>query len=139
MRSVGSRNTGPEILVRRAAHSLGLRFRLHRKSLPGTPDIVFPKSKTAIFVHGCFWHRHSKCRKATTPRSSVEFWNAKFDRNVARDAESQSLLRKLGWKVIVVWQCEVPTKEAAEKILKRIFSSRQGRRHSRSFRWQVSL
>ena len=123
MRSVRSRNTGPEILVRRAAHSMGLRFRLHQASLPGTPDIVFPKFRTVVFVHGCFWHRHIGCRKAGTPKVSSGFWTAKFHRNVARDRQVQTALRQLGWRVIVLWQCQVATERAAVTLLKRAFGA----------------
>lgn len=93
--------------VRRAAHRLGYRFRLHRRSLPGRPDLVFPSRRAAIFVHGCFWHRHGGCRKASTPKTRVEFWEAKFARNVERDAEVQQRLRAAGWRVLVIWECEI--------------------------------
>jgi DNA mismatch endonuclease (patch repair protein) len=121
MRAVRTKGSAPEMRVRQAAHRLGLRFRIHRKSLPGSPDLVFPKHRAVIFVHGCFWHRHARCRKATTPKSSVPFWEAKFTRNVARDKHCRRLLQKLGWKVHVIWQCEVTTDINAEKILKRLF------------------
>lgn len=100
-------DTGPEMAVRRAAHRLGYRFRLHCRSLPGRPDIVFPSRRAAIFVHGCFWHRHEGCRKASTPKTRVEFWEAKFARNVERDAEVQQRLRVAGWRVLVIWECEI--------------------------------
>lgn len=100
-------DTGPEMAVRRAAHRLGYRFRLHCRSLPGRPDIVFPSRRAAIFVHGCFWHRHEGCRKASTPKTRVEFWEAKFARNVERDAEVQQRLRAAGWRVLVIWECEI--------------------------------
>lgn len=123
MRAVRSRDTTPEMRVRRAAHRMRLRFRLHRKTLPGTPDLVFPKRKIAVFVHGCFWHRHINCSKASTPTSAIEFWAAKFESNVARDRRVRRRLRRLGWKVVTVWQCEVTTDSAAENVLrKRIIS-----------------
>lgn len=100
-------DTGPEMAVRRAAHRLGYRFRLHRRSLPGRPDLVFPSRRAAIFVHGCFWHRHEGCRKASSPKTRVEFWEAKFARNVERDAEVQQRLRAAGWRVLVIWECEI--------------------------------
>lgn len=100
-------DTGPEMVVRRAAHRLGYRFRLHRRSLPGRPDLVFPSRRAAIFVHGCFWHRHEGCRKATMPKTRVEFWRAKFARNIERDAEVQQSLRAGGWRVLVIWECEI--------------------------------
>lgn len=121
MRSVRSKNTRPEMVVRRAAHSLGLRFRLFRKDLPGCPDLVFPRWKTVIFVHGCFWHRHDGCSKATVPKTNAGFWLSKFDANVHRDLENEKKLQKLGWRVFVIWQCQVPTTERACELLGRIF------------------
>jgi DNA mismatch endonuclease (patch repair protein) len=106
MRAVRRENTKPEMQARRVAHSLGLRFRLHRRDLPGTPDLVFPKLHTVIFVHGCFWHRHLACAKASTPKTRTEFWQAKFGSNVARDARVATELRDRGWRVIVLWECE---------------------------------
>ncbi|MFN4011316.1 MAG: very short patch repair endonuclease [Pannonibacter sp.] len=106
MRSVGRANTKPEHVVRRTLHSLGLRFRLPRKDLPGTPDIVLPRFKTVIFVHGCFWHRHAGCSKASTPKTRVEFWSAKFEQNVARDHKNEAMLKKRGWTALTVWECE---------------------------------
>ncbi len=109
-------NTRPEVVVRRALHQLGYRFRLHRRGLPGTPDIVLPRHRTVIFVHGCFWHRHGKCHKATTPTSNVEFWKSKFEANVHRDRRKKKLLTSEGWKVIVIWECET-AKENLECLL----------------------
>ncbi|WP_454018530.1 very short patch repair endonuclease [Azospirillum sp. Marseille-Q6669] len=106
MARVRSRNTSPEIAVRRLLHSMGYRFRLHRKNLPGSPDLILPKYMIAIFVHGCFWHRHAGCRRCSTPRSNVEFWEEKFRRNVARDARNTQLLGELGWRTVIVWECE---------------------------------
>jgi DNA mismatch endonuclease (patch repair protein) len=118
MARIGQRNTAPEIAVRRILHRLGLRFRLHRRDLPGTPDIVLPRRKLAILVHGCFWHRHAGCRFAYTPKSRVEFWNAKFDRNGARDHEVENALTGLGWRVRVVWECETRDPGALERRLR---------------------
>lgn len=106
MARIQGRNTVPEIIVRRTAHRLGFRFRLYRKDLPGRPDLVFPRFRAAVFVHGCFWHRHEGCRFAYTPRSRVRFWTEKFDRNVARDRCTEDALRSLGWRVLVIWECE---------------------------------
>ena len=117
MKAVGTENTGPEMTVRKALHRLGYRFRLHRKDLPGSPDIVLPKYKTVIFVHGCFWHRHKGCKKATTPKTNTEYWQAKFRQNVDRDKRNKRALEALGWRVVVVWQCEVPTVEKAMDTL----------------------
>jgi DNA mismatch endonuclease (patch repair protein) len=106
MARVGQKNTKPEMIARRALHRLGFRFRLHRSDLPGSPDIVLPKYRTAIFVHGCFWHRHPGCRKATTPKTRREFWVRKFEQNVSRDRRNENDLRSAGWEVLTVWECE---------------------------------
>lgn len=105
MRSVRSRDTGPELLVRQILHRLGLRFRLHRKDLPGRPDVVLTKHRTAVFVHGCFWHGHG-CAKGRLPKSRLSFWTDKIERNRKRDAESARALRAAGWRVLTIWQCE---------------------------------
>jgi DNA mismatch endonuclease (patch repair protein) len=106
MARVRGKNTGPEHVVRRLLHRLGLRFRLHRKGLPGRPDIVLPKWKTAIFVHGCFWHRHAGCVRTTTPDANRAFWLEKFAQNKQRDRRNKKALRKRGWRVVVIWECE---------------------------------
>jgi DNA mismatch endonuclease (patch repair protein) len=106
MAKIRSRNTGPEILVRRAAHKLGLRFHLHRKDLPGTPDLVFPGRRVAVLVHGCFWHRHSGCRLAYVPKSRIDFWELKLAGNVERDARKIRQLAEEGWYPTVIWECE---------------------------------
>lgn len=107
MAQVKGRDTGPEKAVRTLLHHMGYRFRLQRKNLPGKPDIVLPRFKTALFVHGCFWHRHPDCKRATTPASNTSYWNAKFARTVTRDAKNQKELEALGWRVLVVWECEL--------------------------------
>src|ERR1700682_6182336 len=106
MSMVRSKNTTPELLVRRLVHQLGFRFRLHRKDLAGHPDLVFPRRRSIIFVHGCFWHRHAGCRKATMPKTRTTFWAEKFARNVARDIASSKALERDGWSVLTVWECE---------------------------------
>lgn len=106
MARIGPRDTKPEMVVRHLLHAIGRRFRLHRRDLPGTPDIVLPGSRKAIFVHGCFWHRHEGCARATTPKTRAEFWQEKFDRNVARDERKEAELRAAGWDVTTVWECE---------------------------------
>ncbi|WP_277924334.1 DNA mismatch endonuclease Vsr [Sphingomonas sp. CROZ-RG-20F-R02-07] len=113
MSRIRSTNTKPEVALRKALHRLGFRFRLHGRRLPGKPDIVLPKYRTAIFVHGCFWHRHAGCSIATTPKSNTEFWVDKFDRNTARDAIKRAQLEADGWNVIVVWECDLKTVEKA--------------------------
>jgi DNA mismatch endonuclease (patch repair protein) len=107
MSRIRSRDTGPELKVRSALHRAGYRFRLHRKDLPGCPDIVLPKYRTVVFVHGCFWHRHLGCRYAYTPKSRVVVWNEKFRANVERDRRNKRDLRRLGWRVVTVWECRV--------------------------------
>ncbi len=106
MSRIRGKNTVPEKQVRSSLHRAGYRFRLHPKQLPGRPDVVLPKYRTVVFVHGCFWHRHKGCRYAYTPKSRVAFWNAKFESNVERDRRNSRELRRLGWKVVTVWECE---------------------------------
>lgn len=111
MSHVRSKDTTPELQVRRQLHAMGYRFRLYRKDLPGKPDIVLPKYGAAIFVNGCFWHRHRGCKKASMPSTNVEFWNEKFRRNVARDRKNVGLLRRAGWRVLTVWECQTKDEE----------------------------
>jgi len=99
-------NTKPELIVRSLLHRQGFRFRINKKALPGKPDIVLPKYKTVIFVHGCFWHQHSGCKRSNIPKSNTEYWVAKLNRNKTRDVKNECLLKQLGWKVIVIWECE---------------------------------
>ena len=122
MSRIRSSNTLPEVALRRELHALGIRFRLHRKDLPGKPDIVLPRYRTAVFVHGCFWHRHDGCKVATTPKSNTEFWQEKFARNVARDVQSAELLKAQGWSVIVVWECELSSKRKAVEAALRVMN-----------------
>ena len=107
MSAIKSKNTKPEIIVRKLLHSMGYRFRLHKKDLPGSPDIVLPKYKTVIFVHGCFWHRHENCKYATTPKTRKEFWEKKFRENINRDNLNQANLALKGWKIIIIWECQL--------------------------------
>jgi DNA mismatch endonuclease (patch repair protein) len=109
MSRITGRDTAPERALRSALHRAGLRFRLHRRDLPGRPDIVLPSRRLAIFVHGCFWHRHEGCRFTTTPTTNAEFWQRKFASNTTRDAANVAALEALGWRVIVAWECEVKT------------------------------
>ena len=117
MAAIKSKNTKPEIAVRKLLHSMGYRFRLHRKDLPGSPDIVLPKYKTAIFVHGCFWHRHENCKYATTPKTRKEFWEKKFQANVKRDLEIQEKIKNIGWISLVIWECELKNYKKLKKKL----------------------
>jgi len=106
MRLVRQKDTSPEMAVRSFLHREGYRYSLQRRDFPGKPDIVLPKYNTVVFVHGCFWHRHGGCKRATTPGTNVAFWQAKFEANVTRDRSATSLLRKAGWRVIVIWECQ---------------------------------
>lgn len=119
MSRIKSKDTKPEKIVRSLLHSAGYRFRLHRKDLPGSPDIVLPKYNAIIFVHGCYWHRHPDCRYASTPKTNTKFWQNKFDANIKRDIAIQQALVGAGWNVIIVWGCE--TKNTSV-LLKRIKS-----------------
>ena len=105
MSGIRGKDTRPELLVRSGLHRMGFRFRLHDRKLPGSPDLVLRRYSAAVFVHGCYWHRHEGCRFATTPATRPEFWQEKFDANVARDRRHQQLLRGAGWRVFVVWEC----------------------------------
>ncbi|HEX8300751.1 DNA mismatch endonuclease Vsr [Sphingomonas sp.] len=119
MRQIKSRDTKPEMVVRRTAHRLGYRYRLHRKDLPGKPDLVFPGRSKIIFVHGCFWHQHAEdhCRHGRPPRSNLGYWRPKLARNVARDADATKRLAELGWCVLTLWECEVrDDAELAQKL-----------------------
>ena len=109
MSRIRGRDTKPELALRSAMHRLGFRFRLHGAKLPGRPDLVFPKYRAVVFVHGCFWHRHEGCKIASIPKSNTEFWETKFKRNVDRDKLAVKALRDLGWRVFTVWECEVST------------------------------
>ncbi|WP_426991901.1 very short patch repair endonuclease [Methylomonas sp. CM2] len=116
MKSVRSKDTKPEIIVRRLVFGLGYRYRLHRKDLPGCPDLVFPRYKKVIFVHGCFWHVHEGCKHAKTPTSNVDYWSFKLERNKSRDALNQAALLAAGWRFMIVWECEVKSIDLAEKV-----------------------
>lgn len=117
MARIKGKDTGPEKAVRSLLHSLGFRFRLHRRDLPGSPDIVFPGRKAVVFVHGCFWHGHG-CKQASyAPKTNSEFWAKKLTQNMARDGIAKSELESLGWRVLVVWECEIKEEALRERLL----------------------
>ena len=130
MRRIRSTNTTPEIVVRRILHRAGFRFRLHSKNLPGCPDIVLMRHKIAVFVHGCFWHGH-KCKDGRRPKSNRPYWNKKLDRNITRDRVSTSMLKRMDWKRIVIWACEVKNVVALETRLERLLKNCK-----RELKWQ---
>lgn len=114
MSGIRGKHTKPELLLRKFLHGQGFRFRLHRRDLPGAPDLVLPRYSVAIFVHGCFWHRHSGCFYTTTPATRPDFWQAKFQANIRRDSRNQAELTSLGWRILVVWECGF--KHCAERL-----------------------
>jgi DNA mismatch endonuclease (patch repair protein) len=122
MSRVKGRDTKPELLVRSIVHRLGYRFRLHGKRLPGSPDVVLPRHRKVIFVHGCFWHGHSGCRRAARPSTNREFWDRKIDGNIARDASNLEALRQAGWEVLVIWQCAMKDREHLKHTLSEFLS-----------------
>lgn len=123
MALIRGKDTKPELKVRSLLHLLGYRFRLHRRDLPGSPDIVLPRHRTVVFVHGCFWHRHQGCRYTTTPNARKDFWTRKFQQNVERDRWQQQQLREMGWSVIVIWECELRDLPSLKSRLERIGGS----------------
>lgn len=127
MSRIRSTNTKPEIIVRQVLHAMGYRFRLHNPNIPGKPDIILPKYKSVIFVHGCFWHRHKDCKYAYNPKSKVEFWQKKFAGNKIRDQFIENKLSELGWNQIVIWECETKDKNHIQKILKGFLNVRNKR------------
>ena len=127
MSRIRGKDTKPEIAVRSILHRTGYRFRLHRRDLPGNPDIVLPKYHTVILVHGCFWHRHRGCKYAYTPKSRVDFWQKKFTENVERDKRNRKALRQEGWKVVVVWECELRDPDKLVLRLAREISGMKGK------------
>lgn len=123
MSRIRSRDTKPEFIVRSMLHRMGYRFRLHRKDLPGRPDIVLPRHGTAIFVNGCFWHRHKGCRLSYEPKNRKRFWQKKFNDNVERDKKVRRELKELGWRVIIIWECQTRAAEALSGKLKILMDS----------------
>ncbi|MCP4050881.1 MAG: DNA mismatch endonuclease Vsr [bacterium] len=120
MSRIKSKNTRPEMTVRSTLHKMGFRFRLHNNKMPGKPDIVLPRYKTVIFVHGCFWHRHSNCKYAYNPKSKTDFWRNKFKETVRRDKDKELTLKSSGWKVLTIWECEIKNTENIEDKIKRL-------------------
>lgn len=122
MSRIRGKDTKPEMLVRQYLHARGMRYRLHTKELPGKPDLVFPGLRTVVFVHGCFWHRHEGCRYFVVPKTRTDFWLGKIGRNVANDERQQQELKVQGWRVLVVWECELRPLQR-ERTLERLFYS----------------
>jgi DNA mismatch endonuclease (patch repair protein) len=125
MSRVRNKDTKPEKLVRSLLHRLGYRFRLHNNKLPGKPDILLPRHKKAIFVHGCFWHRHGVCRPLSIPENNPDFWRKKFEDNIRRDSEKLAALREAGWDVFVVWECETKDRAKLERRLRSFMKKRR--------------
>jgi DNA mismatch endonuclease (patch repair protein) len=123
MRRVRGKDTKPETRLRKALHAAGVRFRLHDRRLPGRPDVVLPGRRLAIFVHGCFWHRHEGCARTTTPKANNAYWTQKFAENVERDARKAGQLRQAGWTVRVVWECEILDEGTLERVVREIAAS----------------
>ncbi|MBF6370409.1 DNA mismatch endonuclease Vsr [Nocardia puris] len=120
MRAVGSRDTGPEMVVRRFLHAAGLRYRLYDRRLPGKPDVVFPGRRIVVFVHGCFWHQHPGCPAADRPATNTEYWSRKLDGNIARDTRRKSELHAAGWEVMIIWECQTRDPTALSRLLAQI-------------------
>ena len=131
MRRVGREGTQPEVALRRALWQRGARYRVNVRALPGSPDIVFPGQKVAVFVHGCFWHRHSDCKRATMPKTNVAFWDAKFAANIERDARKCRELHDLGWMTQVVWACELETAASIARSAEALLACTRSRRDQR--------
>ncbi|NBB62725.1 DNA mismatch endonuclease Vsr [Pseudomonas sp. ODNR1LW] len=121
MSTIKGKNTKPEMVVRSVCHEMGLRYRLHRKDLPGKPDLAFPKYRLCLFVHGCFWHRHPGCKYAYTPKSRLDFWLPKLAKNVERDTDAQQALHALGWRVAIIWECHTKNRELLSTEIRKIF------------------
>jgi len=117
MSRIGPRDTAPELAVRSMAHRMGFRFRVQKKGLPGRPDLVFARHRLAVFVHGCFWHRHDGCANATMPKTRPDFWQAKFRGNVERDRRNCAQLARLGWRTLIIWECEAEEAARLQSIL----------------------
>lgn len=137
MASIRGKNTKPELQVRRGLHWLGVRFRLHCRDLPGRPDLVFPKYRTALFVHGCFWHRHDSCKLAYTPSANGQKWVEKFKANVERDRRQIALLQQAGWRVFVIWECALRGSDLSDLLVSVVAELKAGESSYRE--WPASL
>ncbi|MFC1677999.1 very short patch repair endonuclease, partial [Planctomycetota bacterium] len=120
MSRIRSKDTKPEIIVRSMLHKMGYRFRLHRKDLPGKPDITLPKYKTVIFVHGCFWHGHKGCKRSNVPKTNQDYWILKIQKNIQRDKYQRKQLKRLGWHVLILWECQIEKTRIIEKKIKNL-------------------
>lgn len=129
MSKIKGKNTKPEMIVRSMCHELGLRYRLHRKDLPGTPDLVFPKHRLCLFVHGCFWHRHPGCKYAYTPKSKLDFWLPKLAKNVERDINAQRALEVSGWRVSIIWECQTKNRDTLRTDIQKLINPEVGGQH----------
>ncbi|GGY11739.1 very short patch repair endonuclease [Litchfieldella qijiaojingensis] len=129
MSRVRAKNTKPEMKLRSLVHGMGFRYRLHAKHLPGTPDMVFPSRRAVIFMHGCFWHRHEGCRLARLPKSRVSFWERKLEANRLRDRRNQIRLQELGWRVLVVWECQLVDLEDTARWIRDFLNNKTGTDH----------
>ena len=118
MSRIQNKDTNPEIIVRRLVHGMGFRYRLHRKDLPGQPDLTLPRWRAVIFVHGCFWHRHENCKLARLPKSKLNFWEAKLEKNRQRDKNNQDKLSQMGWRVLVIWECQLKEPRQVAKTIR---------------------
>lgn len=128
MSLIKSRDTQPELLIRQIAHACGYRYRLHVKDLPGQPDLVFPKYRKVIFVHGCYWHRHPKCKLARLPKSKLDFWVPKLTQNRERDLKTVRQLRRDGWQVLVIWECQTKRTDAVERRIRTFLGKKNAKR-----------
>lgn len=124
MRAIKAHNTKPELAVRSILHRMGYRFRLHRHNLPGRPDIILPKHQKIVFVHGCFWHRHRNCKLSHKPKSNQSYWNPKLERNIKRDVKNRRALARLGWKTLVLWECQTRNPDKLLSLLHRFLDNK---------------
>lgn len=127
MSLIRGKDSSPELKLRRLVHGMGFRYRLHVKDLPGKPDLVFPSRRAVIFMHGCFWHRHPGCKLARMPKSKLDFWRPKLEGNRERDLQNQEMLKKSGWRVLVIWECEMANIENVSNKVQEFLQGREGK------------